>query len=440
MASAPSDPKSVTGRVDRDGRLVSADPELEQLQLEAGSSLGQALVLPQLAGVARVARRLRIPVSRHVLAAAKDRDIDMWVRAVPEGDEVVLTIERWSTRPARPPRLSAIAPAEEEQPAEEILGWAVDEQLRVVSLSAPLAELLSIDGEAAGGKPLMRLFRLEESGEGELPLVAALASRSSFSGQRVKERQTGRELLLSGDPALGPGGSFAGFEGFAEVADGAQAAADPQPVVDSAVHSTLRSPLDAIVRSAEEMMERGGSARNDYAVYAADIAAAARHLLSVLETLGGEPAAAERDQVDLPELASEAVALIETAAREREIVIAIEPIEALSAQGDARSVIQILVNLIGNAVRYSAEGTAVTISFGNADGTALVHVADEGPGIDPADHERIFQPFQQGTDGKDGSGLGLSIARRLARSMGGDIELESSPGNGSLFTLVLPAA
>ena len=69
----------------------------------------------------------------------------------------------------------------------------------------------------------------------------------------------------------------------------------------------------------------------------------------------------------------------------------------------------------------------------------MVHVADEGPGIDSSDHDRIFEPFQKGTESAEGSGLGLAIARRLAREMGGDIRLESAPGKGSRFTLLLAA-
>ena len=102
--------------------------------------------------------------------------------------------------------------------------------------------------------------------------------------------------------------------------------------------------------------------------------------------------------------------------------------------------IQILVNLIGNAVRYSTENSAVTISFEQSASAVMVHVADEGPGIDQLDHERIFQAFQKGAETGEGSGLGLAIARRLARAMGGDVRLDSAPGQGSRFTLVLPAA
>ena len=440
MASAPSDPKSVLGRVDRDGRLIAADPELERLQLDAGSSIGGTLALPQLAAVVRMAQRLQIPVSRRIVAAGPDHDIDMWVRAVPEGEEVAISIDQWTPRPAAPPRLSTIVAVEHERLAATPLNWSVDEHLRIITIAPALAELLSLDPQGAAGQPLTRLFRLEEDSGGEMPVLAALLSRTDFTDQRVTARASGRELVLSGGVALSREGAFAGFEGTAVIADGERKPSIPEPLADSAIHTALRSPLDNIVRSAEEMVDGSGSeVRNEYAVYAADIAAAAKHLLSVIRSLGdqGSP---QRHQVDLTQLTSEAVGLIETAAMERGIAIAVQPMGIFTARGESRSVIQILVNLIGNAVRYSPAGTTVTVSFERSNGSAMLHIADEGPGIDLADQERIFEPFEQAQNGNGGSGLGLAISRRLARAMGGDIRLESAPGDGSRFSLVLPAA
>lgn len=440
MASAPFDPRPVLGRVDKGGRLIAADPELERLQAEAGSRLGAPLALPQLAAIARVAQRLRIPVSRRALAAGKDQDVDMWVRAVPEGDEIALAIEQWSARPASSPRLSAIATVAHEKLEAEPLAWSVDDQLRLVSIAPELAEILSIDPAEAAGQPLTRLFRLEEDEDGEMPLLQGLASRSGFSGQRVRTRGKGEGLVLDAEAIIGADGDFAGFDGSAVAPDRAPAAG-AAVALDSAIHGALRSPLDSIVRSAEDMIERSdGQVREKYADYASDIATAARHLLSVVRSLGEQSQAPSADQVNLAKLASDAVALVESAASERSIVIAVEPVESFPARGEARSVTQILVNLIGNAVRYSAEGTAVTISFERSGGSALVHVADEGPGIDLADQDRIFEPFQKVSPGGEGVGLGLAIARRLARAMDGDVRLESAPGQGARFTLELASA
>jgi signal transduction histidine kinase len=80
------------------------------------------------------------------------------------------------------------------------------------------------------------------------------------------------------------------------------------------------------------------------------------------------------------------------------------------------------------------------LSFDGSNGYARAHVSDQGPGIDPADQQRIFERFERVKGGEGGTGLGLAIARRLAHSMGGDILLDSAPGQGSRFTLLLPSA
>src|SRR6478752_4376095 len=108
VASVPSEPRPVLGRLDRTGRLVMADPELEALQREAGSSLGQPLALPQIAAIAELARKLRSPVSRPALAASMDHDIELWVQARPDGDDIALSLENWTVRVPAGPRLAAI--------------------------------------------------------------------------------------------------------------------------------------------------------------------------------------------------------------------------------------------------------------------------------------------------------------------------------------------
>lgn len=439
MASAPSNPGPILGRVDGSGRLVAADPALERLQVEAGSQIGASVALPQLAAVVRVAQLLRIPVSRRVLAAGREQDVDMWVRAVPEHDQVALTIEQWSSRPASSPRLAAIVPAEHEMLAPEKLTWAVDEQLRLSAIAPALAERLSVGPAEAAGQPLTKLFRLEEGESGDMPLLDALAARQDFAGQLVRVRNGGAQLVLSGSVVLAPDGAFAGFEGSAAMDAATPVAA--RPTLDAAIQTALRSPLDKIVESAREMRETPpGEVSEEYAAYASDIATAAHHLLSVIRSLGEQPQSAGGSLVDLVELTSEAIGLIETAAKERSILLGVQPARKLSANGESRSVVQILVNLIGNAVRYAPKGSSVTVSFEQGGGGCKVHVADQGPGISPADQERVFEPFQKGSEGGEGSGLGLAIARRLARSMAGEIELKSEPGAGSRFTLTLPAA
>ena len=145
MASRPTDP--VTGRVDQAGRLISADPALERLQVEAGSALGRALALPQLAALARAAASLGVPLSRALIAADSSHDLDLFVRAEPDGDEVQLTIERWASRPASAPRLTLVEPmGDAERPrAAATLEFTTDAALDLTEVSPALAALLGRD-------------------------------------------------------------------------------------------------------------------------------------------------------------------------------------------------------------------------------------------------------------------------------------------------------
>jgi signal transduction histidine kinase len=103
-------------------------------------------------------------------------------------------------------------------------------------------------------------------------------------------------------------------------------------------------------------------------------------------------------------------------------------------------VIQILVNLLGNAIRHSPEGGKVRLIFTQEAGRASVSILDEGPGIAEPDQQRIFERFERADAKEGGTGLGLAISRRLARSMGGDVTLDSAPGEAARFTLTLPSA
>jgi len=443
MASAPSEPRPILGRVDRAGRLVAADPELATLQMEAGSSIGATLALPQVAAVARLARKLGIPVSRPAVAAGAHHDIDLWVRAVPEGEDVSLTLEGWTVRPAASARLATLLGGDSEtRPAPEPGEWAADEDLLLTSVSNSLAEKLGAEPADLVGKPLMRIFRLEENEAGELPLVAALGARHGFSGQQALARSgdPGVTLVLSGEVQFAPDGSFAGFSGRAVTnGDGPVPQAPPPLAIDQALNEALRSPLDRIIESAERIADRSdGPLRGDYAAYASDISAAARHLLSVIHSMSEEPGQGHRT-IDLAVLAAEAVVLIAPSAEARGVRIELAENGPLPANGEERAVIQILVNLIGNAVRHSPSGGIVTLRFARTPEIASVIVSDQGAGIAPADQQRIFERFERATPDDGGTGLGLAISRRLARSMGGDISLESAPPLGARFTLTLPS-
>jgi signal transduction histidine kinase len=116
------------------------------------------------------------------------------------------------------------------------------------------------------------------------------------------------------------------------------------------------------------------------------------------------------------------------------------PARLRAAVGDRRRVEQVLTNLAGNALKFTPPGGTVDLVGRFEGAVAVLVVRDDGPGIEPADRSRIFERFQRlaSHDGIAGTGLGLPIARDLARRMGGDLDVASVPGSGSSFVLVLP--
>ena len=442
MASAPDLPEPIVGRVDAVGRLVEADPALADLQVQAGSDVGGKLALPQLAAVARLVRKLGISVSRPAIVAARDHDIEMWVRAEPDGEFVLLNIEKWKKRPPAPSRLEVAASDDDLIGKAPRNSWAADAELRFTSVSAELAELMGVEPGDAAGQPLTRYLRLEEGEDGAMPLLTALSSRAAFAGQAAAARGAGNQrVVLSGEPVHDDDGGFAGFRGRA-LADHVplpEAANEGAASIDPALDQALRSPLARIIAAAEGIAERAdGPLRSDYASYAGDISAAANHLLSVIRSMVDQPADATA-VVDLAALAGEAIALVQPQADERTVSLAMRGEAAIPIHGDRRGVIQILVNLLGNAVRHSPEGGTVTLDLAKTAAMGEASIADEGKGIAKADQERIFEKFERLAEG-GGAGLGLAIARRLARSMGGEVALVSAPGEGARFTLSLPLA
>jgi signal transduction histidine kinase len=137
--------------------------------------------------------------------------------------------------------------------------------------------------------------------------------------------------------------------------------------------------------------------------------------------------------------------LIETAARgltpvlsEKKIGLRCEPSNTLTVQGDPQRLRQVLVNLVDNAADASTPGAQVTVRAG-ADGERVaIEVEDHGRGIAATDLPRIFDPFF--TTRPDGTGLGLAICHKVVRAHGGELKVRSTPGEGSTFTIVLPAA
>jgi signal transduction histidine kinase len=110
--------------------------------------------------------------------------------------------------------------------------------------------------------------------------------------------------------------------------------------------------------------------------------------------------------------------------------------------GDANRLRQVVLNLVGNAIKFTDTGAVTVQAAAGADDSIEIRVIDTGPGIAVADRERIFEEFQQvdssSTRKKGGTGLGLSISKKIIEMHGGRIWVESEPGQGSIFHFTLP--
>ena len=448
----------VRGRVDGDGRLISAEPRLAALQRSAAGEPGGPLAIPQIAALARLAKRLGIIVSRGAVAAEGDADIDLWVRAEPgENGAVDLAISGWTVRPARGPAPGADAERQADflRAAADWM-WETDQSLRLTALSPAAAAAAGHAPAELIGQPLTQLFRLEERKEGELPLLLALAEQRRFDGQiaRLRGGGAGRLYRLAGVPLIDGSGRFAGFRGSATSIAAPATRASPaiEPAVDNGAFSerldkALRGPLAHIIRNAETIgAQPEGPLRTDYAGYAVDIAAAGRHLLALVDDLVDLQAierpdfTPEGEDIDLADVARRAAGLLSVRAAERGVrVDCPAEYDTLPAVGEFKRALQIVMNLLTNAIRYSPEGGSVWVRTDREGDLAVLIVADQGKGIAPEDQARVFEKFERVDPTEPGgTGLGLYIARRLARAMGGDLSVDSAPGQGARFSLTLP--
>ncbi len=152
----------------------------------------------------------------------------------------------------------------------------------------------------------------------------------------------------------------------------------------------------------------------------------------------------EQEAVDLREFLNQIVKMLRPMAEAKGLVLHYELDGKLPARvhADPKRLRQILINLLGNAVKFTEQGS-VSLRMRYRREIAHIEIADTGVGIAPADHERIFLPFERGTRPNDveGTGLGLTITRLLVDLMGGDIQLKSREGEGSRFSVrvYLPA-
>lgn len=213
----------------------------------------------------------------------------------------------------------------------------------------------------------------------------------------------------------------------------------------SLVSHELRSPMAAVIGSARTLQARWRELRPEQreaflAVIADETSRLSALVGDVLETSRIEAGTFgyRFDDVDLAEVLRDSLAAAEIGQDEVRLSADI-PSALPSVRGDAERLRQLVDNLLSNAIKYSESGGEVQLDAGADDGQVVVRVRDAGPGIRPEHHAQIFEKFgRAGGSAKPGTGLGLFLSRSFAEAHGGSLDVESTPGEGAVFTLRLP--
>jgi two-component system phosphate regulon sensor histidine kinase PhoR len=213
------------------------------------------------------------------------------------------------------------------------------------------------------------------------------------------------------------------------------------------VSHELRTPLTSLRGYAETLLDGGLEDEEHRAGFvrvirdnAVRLEALVEDLLS-LANLERAGATARREAVDLRALAERQVEIWHPVAARAGLALTLDPGPALPIQAEGPRIEQVFANLLENAVKYTERGS-IRVSLSADDGWAWCEVADTGPGIPLADQPRVFERFYRVDKArsreKGGTGLGLSIVKHIVTLHGGEVALDSAPGQGSRFRFKLP--
>ena len=212
----------------------------------------------------------------------------------------------------------------------------------------------------------------------------------------------------------------------------------------TAISHELRTPLNSILGYAQ-ILAADEDVPPNRAQAVSVIRKSGDHLLSVIEgtldiaRIEGGKLTLDVKAMDFPELMQQIVGMFELQARNKGLSFEYRPLGEVPAvvRADEKRLRQILINVLGNAVKFTVRG-GVTFSVECRRDMAIFEIRDTGPGIPAADMERIFEPFTRGSSVQaGGSGVGLTIARMLTDLMGGEMQVSSTPGEGTLFRIRL---
>ena len=334
-------------------------------------------------------------------------------------------------------------------------------------VSARLSEIVGKTPEDLKRQTLLEASDADPSQIGWTELAETMEARKPIVAHQLEVKRAGRTARwqISARPLFAEGEQFKGYRGVGsditaewetdrkliEAKEAAEAASAAKSHFLAVMSHELRTPLNSIVGFSEILSSRNDDKlENDVRLdYAKTILNSSKHLQTLINDIldatrieNGTIALIEQD-IDAAELVEIAVKMCRDQAEKADVTLVAKLTDGIEVRADITRTKQIILNLLTNAIKFSAIGGTVNIELvRKRDGRLAIVIRDGGIGIRPEDLGRIFEPFVQVEDGISrrfaGIGLGLSIARKIARLHGGDVTLDSQFGSGTMARFELP--
>ncbi len=422
------------------------------LQLVLGGFI--VLILMGIASLI-VARKIIHPIDSIKRGAERFAQGDLDSRLpVPDSEEIGSLAELMNAMSAQlSDRIRAVTSQRNEQ--EAILSSmvegvvAVDREDRILTINQAAGKILGVDSLESIGRPIQEVIRVSQ--------LAILADRSRQSGVPVEEdfQVSGKEndtYLQAHANVLRDGrGAIIGTVIVLNDMTRIRQLENIRREFVANVSHELRTPLTLVKGYVETILESGVDSPEDTERFIRIISRHVDRLNNIIEdllSLSRIEQSSDHDEISLQkgqvaEIADQVIEIQRSAAAERRITIRNLCPPDLIAKFSHSLLEQALLNLVDNAVKYSPDGSTVSISASSSDGMVAVQVTDNGPGISTEHHGRIFERFYRVDRGRSrdlgGTGLGLAIVKHIAIAMGGRVAVDSAPGKGSTFTIFLNA-